>query len=92
MSAEDERAYLQVLLARQDRRGELGVSPWRVPDLVTGMHERGMKKEVQGERMENKEICSGQGESEGKGRSRYKKRDKLYSFIKKTVVPYPRLG
>ena len=46
-----------------------------------------------GERVENKMGgYSGQVESEGSGRSRNKRREKLYSFIKKTVVPYPRLG
>ena len=100
MSVEDERAYLdilkqmlsEILQARQDRSLG-GDSPWGVPNLVTGMHGRGVNKESHGERMENKEErYHGEEENEGRGRSRYKRREKLYSFIKKTVVPYPRLG
>ena len=99
MSVEDERAYLvqqmlsQVLIALHDRSVGDGDSPWRVPNLVTGMIERGMMdrgmtKEDGGERVENKMGgYSGQGEND-----RNKRREKLYSFIKKTVVPYPRLG
>ena len=99
MSVEDERAYLvqqmlsQVLIALHDRSVGDGDSPWRVPNLVTGMMERGREKDDGGERMENKmDSYGGQGENEGRGRSRNKRREKLYSFIKKTVVPYPRLG
>ena len=32
------------------------------------------------------------GEEEHRGNLRYKRRDKMNNFIKKTVVPYPRLG
>ena len=103
VSVEDERAYLgilkqmlsEVLLARHDKNVGAGNSHWRVPNLVTGMMERGrgVNEENPGDRMENKgESYHRQGENKGRGRSRYKRRVKLYSFIKKTVVPYPRLG
>ena len=101
VSVEDEHAYLDILkqmlsevsLARHDRGMGAGNSHWGVLNLVTGMMERGRKKDDGGERMENKmDSYGGQGENEGRGRSRNKRREKLYSFIKKTVVPYPRLG
>ena len=69
-SVEDEHAHLfqqmlsQVLLALHDRSVGGGGSPWRVPNLVTGMMERGMRKEDGGERMENKmRGYSDQGEN-----------------------------
>ena len=102
LSAEDDGAYhgilkqmlSEMLVARQERSVGAGNSHWRVPNLVTGMMERGREREDGGERMENKrESCGGEGENEeGRGKSMYKRRDKLYRFIKKTVVPYPRLG
>ena len=83
VSVEDERAYLDILqqmlsealLARLDRSVGGGGSSWRVPDLVTGMVERGTDRK-----------------DEERAMSRNKRKEKLYSFIKKTVVPYPRLG
>ena len=103
VSVEDEHAYLDILkqmlsevsLARHDRGMGAGNSHWGVLNLVTGMMERGrgVNNEIHGERMENKrDSYGGEKENEGRGRSRYKGRDRLYSFIKKTVVPYPRLG
>ena len=33
-----------------------------------------------------------QEQEEGRGRSRYKRMEDIFGFVKKTVLPYPRLG
>ena len=38
------------------------------------------------------ERCQGGGEEKHRVNLRYKRRDNMNRFIKKTVVPYPRLG
>ena len=76
----------EMLQARYDDRAGGGEArPWTVPGPGKG------KGRVV--RMGDMEEMTDGGVEEARGGSRrYKRRESLLSFIKKTVVPYPRLG
>ena len=77
-------------------RSGLGRTQWMVPRLVTGHHglERGGWRGDMEEKLADmsEEGHQGWGEEEQGQNLRYKRRDNMNKFIKKTVVPYPRLG
>ena len=77
-------------------RSGLGRTQWMVPSLVTGHHglESGVSRGVMEENLADmsEEGYQGWGEEEHGRSLRYKRRDNMNKFIKKTVVPYPRLG
>ena len=54
-------------------------SPWTVPNMMTGTYSQ--------EQGDSQDMAGGQV-----GGGRRKRQDKILNFIKKTVVPYPRLG
>ena len=107
---EDKSVYLEilkqmlseVLLRQKVRLEDFGNSPWRVPYLVTGMHDQDIIQRRGGdsERLADKEDLMWyirerdalQKQEEGRGRSRHKRMEDTFGFVKKTVLPYPRLG
>ena len=75
----------------------MDINQWMVPSLVTGHHvvERGGWKGDMGERlakMREQSYHQGWGKEKHLGNLRNKRRENMSKFIKKTVVPYPRLG
>ena len=110
MPVEDKIVYLEilkqmlseVLLRQKVRLEDFGNSPWRVPYLVTGMHDQDIIQRRGGdsERLGDKEDLMWdirerdalQKQEEGRGRSRHKRMEDTFGFVKKTVLPYPRLG
>ena len=91
VTVEEQVAYLELfnqmlsemLQARYDRAEGGEASTLTRPGLGAGrMVGLGDRRE-----MNNRGVEEARGVSQ-----RYKRRDNLLSFIKKTVVPYPRLG
>ena len=88
---EEQVAYLELfnqmlsemLQDRYDRAEGGEASTWTVPGLGTGR----VVDLAEMREMNNRGVEQAMGVSQ-----RYKRRDNLLSFIKKTVVPYPRLG
>ena len=77
-------------------RSELGRTQWMAPSLVTGHHglEGGGWRGDMDKKLADmsEEGYQGWGKEEQGRNLRYKRRDNMNKFIKKTVVPYPRLG
>ena len=92
----------EVLLRQKVRLEDFGNSPWRVPYLVTGMYDKDIiqRSGRENERLGDKEDLMWdirerdalQEQEEGRGRSRHKRMEDIFGFIKNTVLPFPRLG
>ena len=99
MPVEDKSVYLEILkqmlsevLLRQEVRVEdFGNSPWRVPYLVTGMHDKdivqrrggdservGDKEDLMWDIRERDALKEQEG---GRGRSRHKRMEDISGFI-----------
>ena len=105
---EDKSVYLEILkqmLSEELQRQEVKVedfvnNPWRVHYLVTGMHDKDIiqRRGEESERLGDKEDLvwdireRDDLQEEGRGRSRHKRMEKMFGFIEKTLLPYPRLG